>query len=322
MIDRDDIRGSLLGTAAGDALGMPVEGLSHQNVRTYYLGIKEYRDDLERRDLESGQWTDDTQFTFALVRALTGGDRLPGLAERIVEEYLALRSEARRWGPTTSAAIDRLAEGDSWRASGSTDRPTNGAPMRAAPLGAWWAASEASWEEAFDLSTAILGITHRHPASLAAGVGHAYAIARVLEADPASFDGSSFFEDVLEATRRSERELADRSVSRRLADLRAHLTDAPLDLRDLCDGVGVEADSSWPFAVAMMARNPGLVEATLLSGINVGGDADTVGAFLGGLLGGLHGWSAFPAEWRSELEQVDRLRAEADEFAGGLEART
>ena len=44
----DSILGALLGTAVGDALGMPIEGLSHQNVRTYYKGIKEYRDDDQR----------------------------------------------------------------------------------------------------------------------------------------------------------------------------------------------------------------------------------------------------------------------------------
>ena len=68
---RDRIAGTVLGSALGDALGMPVEGLSHINVRTYYKGIKEMRADEKRRDLQAGQFTADTQRARALTRALT-----------------------------------------------------------------------------------------------------------------------------------------------------------------------------------------------------------------------------------------------------------
>jgi ADP-ribosylglycohydrolase len=74
----------------------------------------------------------------------------------------------------------------------------------------------------------------------------------------------------------------------------------------------VRADEAWPFACAMVARRPHLLENTLLSGINVGGDADTTGAMMGAMLGALHGWAAFPAEWKDGLEATDRLRGEAD----------
>src|SRR5690606_15821429 len=39
-MNRDRALGALLGAAVGDALGMPVDGLSHQNVRLYYKGVK------------------------------------------------------------------------------------------------------------------------------------------------------------------------------------------------------------------------------------------------------------------------------------------
>jgi ADP-ribosylglycohydrolase len=62
----------------------------------------------------------------------------------------------------------------------------------------------------------------------------------------------------------------------------------------------------------MVARRAHLLENTLLSGINVGGDADTTGAMMGALLGALHGWAAFPEEWKEGLEASGRLRAEAE----------
>jgi ADP-ribosylglycohydrolase len=318
-VSSDAIIGTLLGTAVGDALGMPIEGLSHQNVRTYYKGIKEYRDDDQRGDLDAGQWTDDTQMTFALIRAMAAHPEEPGAWPEIVaDEYVALREEARRWGDTTTAAVDRLAEGVSPAESGG-DPPTDGAAMRAAPLGTWWAVRDGDREGGFTAVRSVLGVTHRHPVALVAGWGQAVAVRTLLHWTPDVFDRTVFWDTLLDATTWAEAELdADDRVSSRLERLTEQLDSFPLDLRDACDGVGVWADEAWPFACAMVARRPHLLENTLLSGINVGGDADTTGAMMGAMLGALHGWAAFPDEWREGLEAADELEAEAQTFADAL----
>jgi len=317
---RDKIIGALLGTAVGDALGMPIEGLSHQNVRTYYKGIKEYRADDQRGDLKKGQWTDDTQFTFAVARALVASDVVEEWPEQAAHEYVALMDAARRWGPTTQAAVDRLAEGLSLEDAGDDERPTDGAAMRAAPLGVWWAATGASRDNALAVVHPVLAVTHRHPAALAAGVGQAFAVRTALDQSVGSFDPDSFWTALIDVTEWTESQLGgdNESVSTRLHQLAGHLDEFPLDLRDLCSGVGLRADEAWPFAVAMFARAPHLVENTLLSAINVGGDADTTGAMLGALLGALHGWSAFPDEWHDGLEACSDLEAQAEAFARRL----
>jgi len=316
----DRILGTLLGTAVGDALGMPVEGLSHQNVRTYYKGIKEYRDDDQRGDLDAGQWTDDTQMTFALVRALTEAPSPGGWPDAAAEQYVALRSEARRWGRTSTAAIDRLADGTPPGEAGTPDRPSDGAAMRAAPLGVWWAVREPERDEAFGAVRRVLSVTHRHPAALTAGWGQAAAVRFCLRADPHNFDREAFWTELLAATTEAEdRFNGDTRVSDRLRFLEGRLDAFPLDLRDACGNVGVRADEAWPFACAMVARRPHLLENTLLSGINAGGDADTTGAMMGAMLGALHGWSAFPAEWRDGLEAAERLTNESQAFIEALQ---
>jgi ADP-ribosylglycohydrolase len=317
----DRVLGTLLGTAVGDALGMPIEGLSHSNVRTYYKGIKEYRDDDQRGDLDAGQWTDDTQMTFALVQALTAHPAPADWPEAVAEAYVALRGEARRWGDTSTAAIDRLADGGSPAEVGTPDRATDGAAMRAAPLGAWWAATGADRDRAFSALRSVLSVTHRHPAALAAGWGQAVAVRQLLRLGGVeAFDRSAFWQALIEHTRWAEDQLGDdHRVTERLDALADIIDSFPLDLRDACDGVGVYADEAWPFACAMVARRPHLLENTLLSGINVGGDADTTGAMMGAQLGALHGWSAFPDEWHEGLEDCDRLEDEAQSFVDTLQ---
>lgn len=331
----DTILGACLGTAVGDALGMPIEGISHQNVRTYYKGIKEYRADEQRKDLDAGQWTDDTQMTFALVRALAGEADPAAWPEAVAAQYVALREQARRWGPTTTAAIDRLANGADPSTSGTAEHPTNGAAMRAAPLGVWWACTGPSREDAWRAIRPVLEITHRHPASVAAGFGQAFAVQWAADAAPDAFDNQTFWSALIETVTFAETALADDAapgepepgepsvddrVSARLRHLRDHLDDVPLDVRDASGGAGARADASWPYACAMFARRPHLLENTLLSSINVGGDADTHGAMLGSLLGALHGWDAFPAEWRDGLEARPRLEEEATALAEQIQS--
>lgn len=315
-VSSDKIIGALLATAVGDALGMPIEGLSHQNVRTYYKGIKEYRADDQRGDLGEGQWTDDTQFTFAVAQALTEAESVEAWPERVAEAYVVLRPEARRWGRTTQSAVDRLADGTPWQEAGNAERPTDGAAMRAAPLGAWWAVTDVGRDDALAALRPVLAVTHRHPAALAAGLGQAFGVRTALQHTVDTLDREAFWADLTQTVAWAEGQLggADDSVSTRLHQLAGHLDEFPLDLRDLCGGVSVRADEAWPFAAAMFARGPHLVENSLLSAINVGGDADTVGAMLGALLGALNGWSAFPDEWHEGLEARDELETQARAF--------
>lgn len=297
QIDRDRLTGAMLGAAAGDALGMPVDGLSHPHVRTYYRGIKGLRADEKRGDLEAGQWTGHTQRALALARALA--DPAPSLRERYGEELARLRPHARRW----------------------TEEPaftTSAAAAAAAPLGLWWAASGAGEGEALARVREAFGPAP--PAALAAALGQAFAVRYLLAEAPDDLDGPAFLEAVTEMTGRAEAALggAAPSPAERLRALAPHLGAFPLDLQDRCDGTGPAADEAWPFAVAMLARNPRLLDATLLPAINVGGAASATGAMVGALLGALHGWAAFPADWREGLEDAAHLEAEAARLADAL----
>ena len=71
---KDRIRGAIVGVAIGDALGMPVEGLSPKTISDCYGWINSYRTPKRWRkihkNLKRGQWTDDTQLTIAIAESI------------------------------------------------------------------------------------------------------------------------------------------------------------------------------------------------------------------------------------------------------------
>ena len=296
---RDRLVATLVGSAVGDALGMPVEGLSHQNVRTYYKGIKEPRADEKRDDLGVGQWTADTQRARAVARALVAG--APDSPEEV-----------------RAAFADELpAEADLRRPAVAS--PSSALAAASAPLG-----MQARLRGLKNLASArwaalLFQSVDGHAVAHVAAASQIGALRACLGKDPDALAGPAILGAALEAARDAEPLLgADDRVSSRLATLADHLDDYPLDLQDLCAGTGPAADEAFPFAVAMVARSPALVESTLLAAVNVGGDASAVGACVGALLGALHGLDPFPDAWLDALEDADAIRAEAEAVVDAL----
>ncbi len=296
---RDRLAGALLGSAIGDALGMPVEGLSHQNVRTYYRGIKEMRADEKRQDLAAGQWTADTQRARLLTRTLA-----TTTADSPEEARVAFHAALKDLEPDL-------------RRGAVTVRPSSACAACAAPLGV-----QARLRGLGTLAMArwaglLLSPVDPSPAAHVAAAVQAAAVQACLGRDAVT--GPALMTTAIGAARDAERLLgADARVSTRLQALAGQLTSFPLDLQDACNGTGSSADEALPFAIAMVARSPELVEPTVLAAVNVGGDASAVGAMVGAMVGAIHGASALPSAWLDALEDAAAIRAEANALADAL----
>ncbi|HYE57162.1 MAG TPA: ADP-ribosylglycohydrolase family protein, partial [Rhodothermales bacterium] len=256
----------LLGAAIGDALAMPIAGLSHQNVRLFYRGIKGYTAD-EKRGGAAGTGTEITARLLALASAVP----------RAAFDEIRAPADETAGAAATAAALARCDDNEA--------------------------------------SVWLARLTPRGPARAAAHVQHR-TLQRLSHTSPETFDTDAFWETLRWDTHAAEGAFgSDGRLAARLDALTGHLHLFPLDLQDLCNGTGDAPDEAWPFALAMFARGPQLVEATLLSAINVGGAAHVVGALVGSLLGALHGaqprppsaWFAHPRR----AEVVGRLGAGA-----------
>lgn len=225
----DPLRGALL----GDALAMPVDGLSHQNVRFYYKGIKGFTAS-EQTGAPAG----------------TGTRRTTAL-------LAAHRSQPWHLDGAAAAAVAGVTGDASARAD-----PDERVAARA-------------------IAHALQGAARR------------------------PFEAAAFWQALVDASARADaEEQGTGRIPDRLRALAHRLDRFPLDLVDACGGAGDRPDEAVPFALAMFARNPDLVEATLLSAINAGGDPATSGVVVGALLAARHGFEAFPDEWRDGLHAV------------------
>lgn len=265
----DRFTGLLLGTAVGDSLGLPREGLSPRRAARLYPGPLR-----QRLIARHGMPSDDTEHACMTAQALlaTGDD------ERAFAKALAWKL---RWwlvalppavGFGTLRALVRAWLGFSPSGVRSAG---NGAAMRAPIIGAWF--DDLDRVERF--VAASTEITHRDPRA------HAGALAIAIAAHHA----------------------ARGTEARVLDDIRARVTDpellAGLD-RDWPDGVSGYVHHTVPACLRLWLRSPRDFERAVGGIILLGGDTDTTGAIVGALVGATG--AEIPREW---LAIVDAPRS-------------
>ena len=122
----------LLGTAIGDALGVPFETKLVNNPELVAWDGKTFLGS-QHHHLEPAQYSDDTQMSIMVAESLIKyGFNPQDLSERYVNSIVSGR--ARGYGKTTLLAVHNLMEGKHWSKSGVPGSYGNGTAMRAALL--------------------------------------------------------------------------------------------------------------------------------------------------------------------------------------------
>lgn len=171
--------GVLLGTAIGDALGVPYEG-KPASFFTPELSLRQFG--TSERGLPAGQYSDDTQMTLAIAESLAAVGEVDGadVARRFVRLWES--GEIIGGGSScTDAVMGMMRYRTPWWAAGTeVGRAGNGTAMRVSPIG-WWD-HDADWRIAEDAANSSI-ITHKDPRSTAGAVGIARAVAFVIVTD-------------------------------------------------------------------------------------------------------------------------------------------
>jgi ADP-ribosyl-[dinitrogen reductase] hydrolase len=258
------IRAGILAYAAGDALGVPWEGKTPDEV--HWEALEELP---ARGDWPRGATSDDTDQMLLVARYLaeTGAQ----VEERGFLARLAkARPSMRGVGPTTSAAVRRfIATGETHATGGSSI----GAAMRAPPFG--WATPASASERRRELTVRLSRATHGAPAAIMSACVVATMAAWAIEQHP--------IEAVVAA---GLREADD------LAELYGLAPAALQPLRQAVDGDWGPYRPGMPLdAVATVAsvlhvlRDATSLADAMKRAVALGGDTDTTAAIVGGLLG-------------------------------------
>jgi ADP-ribosyl-[dinitrogen reductase] hydrolase len=270
--------GSFVALAIGDAMGAPLEGSAKTEswVTEMLPGGRHFR--------KKGQITDDTLQAMAVAESLTAcrGFNQNDLILRLLCGY---QKRPEWYGPTSSAFFKLVRSGTlphqavrivHKQQHGSR---SNGSVMRGFPVGIFYPPPYV-----YDVSIACSQLTHFDPVT-----AHCSAWLNVMVSDMCRGVSRN------KAYRHARSLCTDPEVHAILGNYPDYSPVPSLDAV-LC--------SHASLSCFMNART---LEGAILSAVNLGGDADTVGACCGALAGANWGLKAIPDRWRQDLEDYKKI---------------
>ncbi len=327
------MRGTLLGVAIGDALGMPVEIWTQPYIAALNegRGVVDFLDPKATRikydkAMEAGDTTDDWQLTEALAESIIASGGRFNLSMCVEKHLAAFASSTFGWGGTTKKALIELRDGKrSYDMRAPSYGPNtglgNGVMMKVAPL-------------------AIANYRHIHQegghAKLCAEV---MALSRMTHADDrAGIAALAIAEVVLYSYDHAIKNVPDRAgllkhVLERVLEAEAHSgtpdgwQDGYTDkISDVIKKVGhvwqfIRLDQLRPqfnslstleTCLIMFLRHTNDFEKGLCAAVNCGGDTDTQAAIVGSMIGAQVGDIGIPKHWLTFRNKFDHARSVAD----------
>ena len=308
---QNKLLGIILGTAVGDAVGLPAENLRAKTIAK--LGWQEWK---HRFFFGKGMTSDDTEHTLFVYQALIAH------ADNVESFKKTMAWKLRLWllgipvgiGFGTLRAILKL-----WifvpLSKSGIYTAGNGPAMRCAVIGAYFRNDK---DKIYEYTKASTELTHTDPRALTGALAISYTSAIAVSNDSRKPDTKEIIE-MLHGIDADDIEW-QAIVNKMDASFASNHTVAEfaevLDLRDRVTGYIYH---TVPIAIYAWLKHYGDFRATLTSVLNLGGDTDTVGAIAGGLAGATVGEDGIPKEWIDNILEYPRsvnvLRQVADKLA-------
>lgn len=284
---QDRALGAFLGLAIGDAMGAPVAFKS----RRTFEPVTKFRTD-EKFDLPEGAWTDDTAMALCLSESLcadpeidptdlldrfcdwaeNGKNTSTGVCVGVDENTLRALENYRRKGDLRAAATNQKSDG-------------NGSIMRLAPVVLrHWRNSKAAQKLAIKQSR----ITHHSDISAAASDYLAGILSKLIAGE--NWNDALKVENSMQWPR--ELVIISSRGWRRKAEDEIKSTGHVIDTLEAALWAVGTTDS---------------FKAAILKAVNLGGDADTIGAVAGQLAGARYGLACIPDDWRQKLVKFEKI---------------
>jgi len=276
-------RGTILGLAIGDALGMPVEGLSAEEIKSKFGFIEDFIP--SPNGLKAGEWTDDTEEMLILAESILETVYLnpENFARKLV--YAMNSGRLIKAGPTTRRAVYNLQRGYPWNRSGVV-ADTCGAAMRIAPIGLVYSFSLDLVEKYSYISSIV---THRGNSAISGAVAISTAIACICN----GFENEEMVKEVVKRSGKFDALLADKILAKK------------------AEGSSMLSWDAIPSAFYHYFNSKSFREC-VVNAVNFGGDTDSIAAMAGAMKGAEVGIEKIPEKWIKNVKDYDYLIDIAD----------
>ncbi|KAL2788293.1 ADP-ribosylation/Crystallin J1 [Aspergillus keveii] len=315
------IKGSIFGVAVADALGGPVEF----QPRGSFDPVSDFQPN-DHFNVPPGTWTDDTSMTLCLAQALIDckGEFIPQVAIRnyinwFDNGYLSATGECFDIGAATTKALiiwqqyfERSPdlrkddpeghEGGRFNIEFTLKREQfcgNGSLMRVSPIALVYFRN---MPEALANAAASSDVTHPYPTCAEACTIYTKLLVLILHGNSKASLAISLAETPIRDPRIQER----LSQYQSLADWESQDED---NIKSSGFVVSTLEAALWSFF------STGSYREGALRAVNLGWDADTVGAVYGGLAGAFYGIEGVPQGWVEGLQKVDVVGGVAEGLA-------
>ena len=293
----------LLGTAIGDALGLPVQFLDREviakNPVTTMVGYGQF-------DVPAGTWSDDSSLSLCLAESLCNGYDLNDISNNFIkwmfEGYWTPFNKAFDIGKTTYFAIVNLRSGTSPHLAGM-DRERdngNGSLMRILPLVPY--ILNMKEEDRFRIIEEVSSLTHRHPRSILACISLCEFAIQYIDSQSIEKAYQAMQQIILQLLKK-EMFIEEDIPFKRLVGLSCEEF-KNIELKDI-RSTGYVIDTIE--ASLWCVFNTTNYKDAVLKAVNLGDDTDTVGAITGGLAGIIYGYDTIPSEWLEVLAKKDDI---------------
>lgn len=293
------ITGCILGTAVGDAIGLPAEGLTKRRIGRMFPKLEGHHFFFGR-----GMISDDTEHTCMLAQALiaSAGDSTlfaRSFARQLKNWLLLLPGGA---GLATLKSCLRLLIGVNPAKSGVYSAG-NGPAMRSALIGVCFGDNQEKMRELVSVSTRI---THTDPKAECGALAVALAAHMSANCDKMPCTPNFYYDSLTSLLGSDGSDLLE------LVKKAVESVETGQSTEEFAESLGYGSYvsgyiySTVPIVLHAWFRNPKDYKSAITEIIKCGGDTDTTAAILGGIIGASVGKSGIPQDWISGLMEWPR----------------
>ena len=321
---QEKILGGFRGAAVGDAMGAPTEMMTTQQIKDHFGGlVRDFKTPPENtfaRGRQPGQITDD--FSLAYYLALAIIDNGGKINDEVAKEGLLKWADNDEYfipfaGPTTRASILELqginTEKNTDEIENHNAKATNGSAMKIFPVGLL---NPGDLDKTVEDTVTVVLPTHGNHLSISGACAVACAVSKAMEKDSNIY---SIVQAGLYGARLGEKKgmekariVAGPSVERRIEmavelGLKAkNMEDAMRDISD-CIGSSIHISEAVPAAFGLFVAAQGDTMESIVAGVNVGNDTDTVATMAGAMAGTLNGYKSLPESFLEEINKKNNM---------------